>query len=591
MIQSLKPKLIMFLAMFSFMALYMIVFGSKNAVIGLIMVLAAFMSLGNDLSFKPKTSFIKVLSLLLILGIASYLNNPLTIWGCIFTFIVVFGTTFTSHNLFGTDVYIPYLMCYFMMVGIPIDIELLPMRLLSLTFGAVFIVGLNIIVNKKKDYKLTKTTISNLIDELNKAIDLKLAGKEVSSNSFKTANGFYLAIYNKFEYKYFPTKTHQSVLNVVKSFQYIGHIISTKNLTENELMYTKDTLSKIKKINPDDIFQGIELKTKDMALILLNLEIIANEVNNDLDADENIPDRNTVKTLLKPIIKSQITFKSPKFIFAFKMAFIMFIWQLLTLMFNLPFSKWLYFITIPLMMPYINDLAYTAKARIKGTFLGAFIFAVINVLMHYIPISQAAPLMVMVVCIFVMALKSEDKFILTTSTTIMSLMAALIYISPQEAIELKILWVTIGVCVVSLFNFKFMPYSVEIETENNLRECCRLNLKSFDLIKEKCRGRFVNKTTLLVMTNIIRENIEVTDENRELYYLQIKITDICNFILSYLDVNIVSDELKNNLTDIIDKDSDVDENLNDKEKIIALTLNYVKELYDHEKAIMIDLNE
>ena len=356
-------------------------------------------------------------------------------------------------------------------------------------------------------------------------------------------------------------------------------------------MYTKDTLSKIKKINPDDIFQGIELKTKDMALILLNLEIIANEVNNDLASDENIPDRNTVKTLLKPIIKSQITFKSPKFIFAFKMAFIMFIWQLLTLMFNLPFSKWLYFITIALMMPYINDLAYTAKARIKGTFLGAFIFAVINVLMHYIPISQAAPLMVMVVCIFVMALNSEDKFILTTSTTIMSLMAALIYISPQEAIELKILWVTIGVCVVSLFNFKFMPYSVEIETENNLRECCRLNLKSFDLIKEKCRGRFVNKTTLLVVTNIIRENIEVTDENRELYYLQIKITDICNFILSYLDVNIVSDELKKNLTDIIDKDSDVDENLNDKEKIIALTLNYVKELYNHEKAIMIDLNE
>ena len=28
--------------------------------------------------------------------------------------------------------------------------------------------------------------------------------------------------------------------------------------------------------------------------------------------------------------------------------------------------------------------------------------------------------------------------------------------------------------------------------------------------------------------------------------------------MSYLDVNIVSDELKNNLTDIIDKDSDVD---------------------------------
>jgi len=261
-------------------------------------------------------------------------------------------------------------------------------------------------------------------------------------------------------------------------------------------------------------------------------------------------------------------------------------------MFNLPFTKWLYFVTIPLMMPYINDLAYTAKVRIKGTFLGVFIFAAIIFFMQYIPMSQAAVMMmVMLVCICVMILKVEDKFILAVFTTIMSVMAALIYISPAEAIELKILWVTVGVCVVSLFNFKFMPYSVERETENNLRACCRLNTKSFDLIKEKCRGgKSDKKTTLLVITNIVRENIEVTDENRELYGLQIRITDICNFILNYLDVNVASEDLKNNLVDIIDNDGDVDENLNVKEKIIALTLNYANELYNHEKAI-IGLNE
>ena len=589
---SLKPKIIMFLSMIFFMAFYMLVFGSENMVLGLMMVMVAFMSLGNDLSFKPKTSFIKILSLLLILGIAAYLNGPLTIWGCILTFIVVFATTFTSYNLFGTDVYMPYLMCYFMMVGIPVDIGQLPMRLLSLAFGAIFIVVLNIIVNKEKDYKLTRNTLSNLIDELKKAIDLKLEGEEVSPDSFKIANGLYSTIYSKFEYKYFPTKTHQAVLNLVKSFQYIGYLISTKNLTENELRHIKDVLFKIRSIDREDIFKSVELKTEGMALILLNLEIIASEVNNDLADDYNIPDKHTVKTLLKPIIKRYFTFKSPKFIFAFKMAFILFVWQLLTLMFNLPFTKWLYFVTIPLMMPYINDLAYTAKVRIKGTFLGVFIFAAIIFFMQYIPMSQAAVMMmVMLVCICVMILKVEDKFILAVSTTIMSVMAALIYISPAEAIELKILWVTVGVCVVSLFNFKFMPYSVERETENNLRACCRLNTKSFDLIKEKCRGgKSDKKTTLLVITNIVRENIEVTDENRELYGLQIRITDICNFILNYLDVNVASEDLKNNLVDIIDNDGDVDENLNVKEKIIALTLNYANELYNHEKAI-IGLNE
>ena len=81
-------------------------------------------------------------------------------------------------------------MIYFMMVGIPVSVEMLPMRLLSLVFGAVFIVGLNMAINRKKDYKLSKATIGMLISELDKAIDLKLDGKDVFSDNFRTINGF-----------------------------------------------------------------------------------------------------------------------------------------------------------------------------------------------------------------------------------------------------------------------------------------------------------------------------------------------------------------------------------------------------------------
>ena len=77
-----------------------------------------------------------------------------------------------------------------MMVGIPVSVEMLPMRLLSLVFGAVFIVGLNMAINRKKDYKLSKATIDMLISELDKAIDLKLDGKDVFSDNFRTINGF-----------------------------------------------------------------------------------------------------------------------------------------------------------------------------------------------------------------------------------------------------------------------------------------------------------------------------------------------------------------------------------------------------------------
>ena len=243
------------------MMLYMVIFGNKNAVLGTMVVMAAFMGLGNDLSFKPKTSFIKILALLLILGIAAYLNNPLTIFGCILTFVVVFGTTFTSYHLFGTSVYLPFLMCYFMMVGIPVTLENLPMRLLSLAFGAVFIVGLNILVNKKKEYKLSKATIDNLIGEINNAIDLKLDGKEVSEDSFKTANGFYLTIFSKFEYKYFPTKIQQSVLNIIKSFQYIGKVLCDFNLSKNELEYIREVLSNVGDGDSEKIFKRIDVDT------------------------------------------------------------------------------------------------------------------------------------------------------------------------------------------------------------------------------------------------------------------------------------------------------------------------------------------
>lgn len=586
--KALKSKIIMFASMMLFMIFYMVLFGSKNAVIGMMVVMAAFMNLSNDLSFKAKSSFIKILLLLLVLGIASFLNNPLTIFGCILTFVVVFATTFTSYNLFGTHVYLPYLMIYFMMVGIPVSVEMLPMRLLSLVFGAVFIVGLNMTINREKDYKLSKATINILISELDKAIDLKLDGKDVFSDNFRTINGFYLSILNRSEYKYFPSEIHKSVLNVVKSFQYIGKIISEYDLSNKELLYIRSVLSQIKHIDLEDIFEGIEIDSKVMYLVLLNLEIISNEIRKDLTDEILLPDKNTLKTQFKSLIRQYFSFRSVKFTFAFKMAFLMFVWQLLTLMFNLPFTKWLYFATISLMLPYINDVAYSAKSRLQGTFIGVFVFAAILIIVPYLNVSfNVIAVAVMVVCMFIMVIKLEDKLILTIVTTVISVMTALMYIPPPEAMELKILWVIVAVVVVTLFNYKFLPYSVEIETKNNLKTSYILNQQSIDLVKQKCMATGPDKkTTLLVLSNVVRENIEITEENRELYNLQVKITDICNFILNYLDLIPISDDLAKNLVEIIDDNALADVNLNIKDKILAYSMEHVMSLFKDEQMII-----
>ena len=145
----------------------------------------------------------------------------------------------------------------------------------------------------------------------------------------------------------------------------------------------------------------------------------------------------------------------------------------------------------------------------------------------------------------------------------------------------------VGVGAVSLFNFKFLPYSVEKETKNNLENCYRFNEKSIDLIRQKCHGgNSDDKTTLFVSESIVRENIQVNDDNRELYNLQFMISNLCNFILSYLDINGDSDELNNNLLDIIDKDAKVSNHLDLKESVVAWAMKYVMNMFKKEMELI-----
>lgn len=586
---GLKRKIFMFSALIGAMLFYMIFFGRRNASVGIMIIIAAFMNLNEDLSYKPGLSFVKVLGLLLIMGIVSYLNNPITIVSCILTFLVVFGTTFSSYHLFRSDVYMPYLLCYFIMSANPVTLENLPARLMALACGAVFIVGLNIVINRDKHHNISKEALDNLVEEVDRSIDLKLEGKDVSRDSFKIAKEFYLSLYHRFEYKYFPSPKQQSVLSIIKAFQSVGYLLSLSDLSDNELRYIKKILSEIREIEIEEVFEGIEIKSMEMKHILLNLEIIVYELNKDLSDEFLVSDKKIIIHLFKSFYRRHFTFRSVKFVFAFKMAVIMLLWEVLTLLFNLPVTKWLFFVTVSMMVPYIDDVARTARKRIQATFIGIIIFIIILIALPVIPISQRAVIFsVVVICLFIFVWKIKDRLIRNTATTLMSVMTSLSYINAPDAIALKILWVIVGVSAVSLFNFKFLPYSVEKETRNNLENCYRLNDKSIDLIRQKCHGGNAEiKTTLFVSESIVRENIQVNDNNRELYNLQFMISNLCNFILSYLDVNGCSDELSNNLLDIIDNDADANDNLNLKDSVMAWSMRYAMDMFKKERELIL----
>ena len=172
-----------------------------------------------------------------------------------------------------------------------------------------------------------------------------------------------------------------------------------------------------------------------MLPILLNLEIIVNELNKDLSDEHTIQEKKIISQIFKPFNRRQFNFRSVKFIFAFKMALIMLVWEVLTMLFNLPFTKWLFFVTVSMMVPFIDDLKYTARKRILGTFLGIFIFAIVLIAIPFIPISRSTVIIIVVViCLFVFVWKMKDRLIRNTATTLMSVMTSVAYINPPNAI-------------------------------------------------------------------------------------------------------------------------------------------------------------
>lgn len=570
--------------------LYSFIFAGPVKEIFIPIIFAGLLNLDNDLTFKPKLSFIKISFLFIIFAFAAYFTNPLTIFGCILIFSIVFLTTFTSYKLFGVSVYIPYLLIYFILISNHLKMEDLPITIFSLLIGAIFIVSLNLLINYKNSYKLSVENIDYLFNELYDGIDLKLEGKPVSREVFKYIHSFYANFYNNFEYKYFPNPNQQVVLNIVKSLQNIGTLLLMYDFTSTELKYIKKTLSNIENTNSNEIFYGINFKTKEMSIVLLNLEILSYGLCRDLNNTSIIPNRKMILNFIITHLEEIFHYMSDKFIFAFKMALILFVLEVFTLVFNFPYTKWLIFVSISSMVPYIEDIKYTAKYRIEGTIIGSLFIVLVIVFFTYIPADKNMVITaISIICIIVMTFSLNNQMEIFCVLTIVSILSASLFIPLPNAILLKILWVAIGLIIVSAFNFLFLPFSVEKESKHNLKYYSDLNGKSIDLIKNKVLNieSYFDKTTVLILSNNLQENIEFSDENEKLLNIQNMITDISNIILNYLDIYTPSDSLKNNIVNIIDnKTSEVDESLPIKDQVILNCLNHLMQLYKEESILI-----
>lgn len=579
--EGFKKKSIVIIILAVFLGVFALIFGMENLPVGLMILLVTAFTLGSDLSFKPKTSFVKILITLWILALVAYYNSyQTTILGIVLNFLVIFGVTYTSFHFFNENSYLGYLLGYFIMFCSPIESSILPMRLIALFFGAIFIVGVNILVNRKKQYKTSRGVLENLLIEIDNAIDLKIEGHEVDQSNFEITNKFYLSIFDNLSYKLFATQRQEQVLNIAKSLQYIGILLSKADFTNDELIYLKGLIEKLSKNENIDIdFKGI--KTREMHYALLNLKVIQKEIDKEEDIrefdKEELKLSDDISSSIREFIRFSFSRHSIKFNFAFKMAAIMAIWQIVGFAFNLPYIKWLYFTSLTALLPYTNDLLDKFKSRIKATAVATVVFFIAITAIQYanfVPkgILMAAALMVV---IYLMMIKISDEFYKNLFTAILSIATSLMYIPLEMALPLKFLWTLVALAVCGIFSFWIMPYSIEKESRVNLRLYSEVNNRIIKLIRQKALGNKINKTSLIIGANLISDNIEGNDN---IHSKQIEVNEIANAILNYMELIELPDTTNEKIVKVIDGEELNIEESDLAEKTLLSSIKHIVEL-------------
>lgn len=144
-------NLILIIAIIAFVALFSMLFGVENNLLGVGVITAMLMCSVIDLDLPIKQSIIAILVSLIIMVFSAYLSrlNPLS--GIIIDFITVFFIIYMSTNRLDTKTFLPFILCYVFLEGNPVGIEKLPVRMVAATVGGGFIALVYYMTHKNKN--------------------------------------------------------------------------------------------------------------------------------------------------------------------------------------------------------------------------------------------------------------------------------------------------------------------------------------------------------------------------------------------------------------------------------------------------------
>ncbi|MGL5695237.1 MAG: FUSC family protein, partial [Peptostreptococcaceae bacterium] len=476
-------KTITFICIVAFIIIFKTVFGTENTLVGVTTVTAALMFLSKDLTLSPGKVALKFIAFNLFIGIAAALASSNMWLGLVINFITMFIISYLLCYNLETPMYIPFSLQYLFLLYAPVEMNLMPKRLLSLIVGALLIVLAQLISNRKRMAISGNKILSGVCDTI--LLRIKEIRENVNEDrsqiSIKESiNAFRKMVYDKREVEFYLTEEGRIKLNLSVALENIYTLLNKvkgeTNLTfilnklENLITETKAVLedNKGKTCLSKCMSQFIEECEKENISDLKRLQILDSMVllRDTIDELNNLDKSkyNEVKKVgEKPnYFKEPITKyifrerKSIKYCYAMRVSILIAIGAFIVNLFNITSGKWLVFTLLSLTNPLYEVSKSKTSDRIIGTTIGVVIVTILFTIFEDMTIRT----IILMSAGYIDSYLSDYKYKMTC-VTVSAVGAAAMMGSIGEFALIRILLIIMGAIIAIFANKYLYPYSLE----------------------------------------------------------------------------------------------------------------------------------
>lgn len=620
---KMKKKIISQTMLFACILVFIIgfksAFGDENILIGVTTVTAMLMFLSKDLTLNPVKNTVELVIFNVSMGIITYLASTNMFLAIPLNFLSMFFIAYTLCYNLKSPSYIPFTLQYVFILAFPISADQLPKRLLSLAFGALSIMAIQLIANRNRVYKIGNKLLAKSCTSMLQKIRAIRNGEsfeKIDSEIISSINEFRKIIYDKRSEHFYITEESRIKLNISLALEKLNVLLNDINKIKDDS--NLEDLSEIEediiisidnaKIcfedesnleNLDKLFNELleKYKIKDttnlIILKMLNslhllktslyeLKLLDKKKYNLISKEDKIPEQFKIMN----VYKKHFTLDSLRFSYAFRLGLGIAIGAFISDYFHLAEGRWIIFTIHSLVQPHYEVSKEKFKYRILSTFVGTAIIATL----FYIFKDLTTRTMIIMLAGYLNGYVKQYKYS-TIFVTISAIGSAALMGGTAVLSANRILFVIIG-SVIALILSKFV---LQYRANDAKRDLIEMNnevtadlLKSMEELMDGIRPNYnIIRNNILVSTMIEEKlksnNVDENDEELMSYIdnQRLLVTNIYD-LYTWL--------VKNNMNkDVINIVKNKDININKKIESLTEKLDSIKEL--NSKVILADYIE